>query len=78
MRILVGEFVPIPSLPVVLSQKSCEDWMSHPIASPNVRFQVVNPVRVPPVRGAREIVLPTLERSHLKLRRSENSHVRLL
>lgn len=78
VRVAVGEFVPIPSLPVALSQKSCEDWISHPSASPNVSCPVVNHVRVPHVRGASEIVFPTLERSHVKLRRSENSPVVLL
>ena len=52
--------------------------MSHPSASPNVSCPVVNPVSVPPVSGAREIVFPTLERSPVKLKRSENSPVRLL
>ena len=78
VRVSVGEFVPIPSLPVALSQKSSEDWISHPSASPNVSCPVVNHVRVPPVSGASEIVFPTLERSPVKLNRSENSPVVLL
>ena len=45
-----GELFQIPSLPVVLSQKSSEDWISPPSASPNVSCPVVNPVRVPPER----------------------------
>jgi hypothetical protein len=44
-----GVIVPIPSLPVVLSQKSCDDWMSPPRVEPNASCHGVNPERSPPV-----------------------------
>lgn len=71
----VGVFVPIPSLPLVLSQKRLLFEVSPPLAVPNVSCQLVNPESCAPVTEDIPIEFPIRVRPFEKVKRSENSPV---
>jgi hypothetical protein len=75
---VLGVLVPIPSLPLVLSQKSHPDCVSHPDAEANTSCPSVNPVIIHPVSVPIPTLFPARTNPLLKEKRSENCPVRLL
>gem|GEM_PF-4129472 len=72
-----GLVVPIPSLPLVLSQKSPPVEVSPPFGVPNASCPAVNPESCAPVTEDIPIEFPIRVRPFENVKRSENNHVEL-